>query len=78
LPGTIGFFEKDVPAAFVDASDSATKAAFSESNAAAIAALREYEKWLQTDLLPRSLRRVLAANTNVEGCAHYSEQNDAR
>ena len=52
--GTIGFFEKDVPAAFVDAKNSATRAAFSESNAAAIATLREYEKWLQTDLLPRS------------------------
>jgi uncharacterized protein (DUF885 family) len=54
LPGTIGLFEKDVPAAFVDAKDSATKAAFLESNAAAIATLREYQKWLQTDLLPRS------------------------
>jgi len=54
LPGTIGFFEKDVPAAFVDAKDSATKAAFAESNAAAITTLREYETWLKTDLLPRS------------------------
>jgi Bacterial protein of unknown function (DUF885) len=54
LPGTIGFFEKDVPAAFLDAKDSATKAAFSESNTAAIATLREYEKWLRTDLLSRS------------------------
>jgi uncharacterized protein (DUF885 family) len=54
LPGTIGFFEKDVPAAFVDAKDSKTKAAFAESNAAAIRTLREYEKWLKGDLLPRS------------------------
>jgi Bacterial protein of unknown function (DUF885) len=54
LPGTIGFFEKDVPAAFVDAKDSETKAAFAESNAAAIRTLREYEKWLKGDLLPRS------------------------
>jgi uncharacterized protein (DUF885 family) len=46
LPGTIDFFEKDVPAAFADATDTATKAAFAESNAAAIAILREYEKWL--------------------------------
>src|SRR6266567_2920027 len=54
LPGTIGFFEKDVPAAFVDAKDSETKAAFAESNAAAIRTLREYERWLKGDLLPRS------------------------
>ena len=54
LPGTISFFEKDVPSAFADASDPATKAAFAKSNAAAIATLREYEKWLKTDLLPRS------------------------
>jgi uncharacterized protein (DUF885 family) len=54
LPGTIEFFERDVPAAFVDAKDSATKAAFVESNAAAIAELHAYETWLKTDLLPRS------------------------
>jgi uncharacterized protein (DUF885 family) len=54
LPGTIGFFEKDVPAAFTDAKDAATKAAFTLSNSAAISALREYEAWLKSDLLPRS------------------------
>jgi uncharacterized protein (DUF885 family) len=54
LPGTISFFEKDVPFAFADASDPATKAAFARSNAAAIATLREYERWLKTDLLQRS------------------------
>jgi uncharacterized protein (DUF885 family) len=54
LPGTIDFFVKDVPAAFVDARDSTTKADFAEANAAAIAALRAYEDWLKSDLLPRS------------------------
>ena len=54
LPGTIDFFVKDVPAAFVDARDSTSKADFAESNAAAIAALRAYENWLKSDLLPRS------------------------
>src|SRR5258706_3052141 len=54
LPGTIGFFEKDVPSAFTDAADASAKADFAKSNAAAIALLREYEKWLKTDLLPRS------------------------
>jgi uncharacterized protein (DUF885 family) len=54
LPGTIGFFEKDVPRAFSGATDAPTKKAFAESNAAAIAALREYQTWLESDLLPRS------------------------
>ena len=54
LPGTIDFFEKDVPAAFADATDPGTKAAFAKSNAAAIKLLREYQTWLKTDLLPRS------------------------
>jgi uncharacterized protein (DUF885 family) len=54
LPGTIGFFEKDVPAAFREADDPAAKAAFAESNRAAIKTLREYEAWLRSDLLPRS------------------------
>ena len=54
LPGTIGFFEKDVPSAFADATDPAVKSAFAESNAAAIKLLREYETWLKSDLLPDS------------------------
>jgi len=54
LPGTIGFFEKDVPSAFADATDPTVKSAFAESNAAAIKQLREYENWLKSDLLPRS------------------------
>jgi Bacterial protein of unknown function (DUF885) len=53
LPGTIGFFEKDVPAAFTGATDPAVKSAFAESNAAAIKLLREYQHWLKSDLLPR-------------------------
>jgi uncharacterized protein (DUF885 family) len=54
LPGTIDFFENDVPAAFTDAKDPATKSAFAQSNAAAIATLRDYQAWLKSDLLPRS------------------------
>ncbi len=54
LPGTIDFFEHDVPAAFNDAKDAATKSQFAQSNAAAIAQLRSYQAWLKSDLLPRS------------------------
>ncbi len=54
LPGDISFFQHDVPDAFADAKDPAAKAAFSQSNAAVIAALSDYEKWLKSDVLPRS------------------------
>ena len=54
LPDIIGFFEKDVPEAFSDAKDAATIAEFHKTNAAVIAALRDYEQWVKTDVLPRS------------------------
>ncbi|HUN83385.1 MAG TPA: DUF885 domain-containing protein [Terracidiphilus sp.] len=54
LPGIIRFFEHDVPAAFKDATDPALKTEFAQTNAAVIAALKDYLEWLKTDLLPRS------------------------
>jgi uncharacterized protein (DUF885 family) len=54
LPGTIEFFRKDVPAAFPDVKDSKLLAQFMASNAATIAALRDYQSFLQKDLLPVS------------------------
>ncbi len=54
LPDIISFFENDVPSAFTDAKDQATIDEFHKTNAAVIAALRDYENWLKTDLLPRS------------------------
>ncbi|QNI31033.1 DUF885 domain-containing protein [Alloacidobacterium dinghuense] len=54
LPGIISFFESDVPEAFKDATDPATKAEFKKTNAGVIAALKSYESWLKQDLLPRS------------------------
>jgi uncharacterized protein (DUF885 family) len=54
LPGIVDFFEHDVPSAFADAQDTALKAEFAQTNAAAIVALKSYLDWLKTDLLPRS------------------------
>jgi len=54
IPDIIGFFQKDVPEAFEDATDPQVKADFARSNAAVIAALSDYEKWMKADLLPRS------------------------
>jgi uncharacterized protein (DUF885 family) len=54
LPGIISFFETDVPAAFADATDATLKSDFARSNATVIAALRDYQSWVKSDLLPRS------------------------
>ena len=54
LPGNIAFFEKDVPKAFEAVKDPALLVEFRESNAAVIAALREYQAWLTNSLLPES------------------------
>jgi uncharacterized protein (DUF885 family) len=54
LPGIIGFFQHDVPAAFPDAHDPAVKAEFVQTNAAVVTALQSYLTWLKSDLLPRS------------------------
>jgi uncharacterized protein (DUF885 family) len=54
IGGLISFFQKDVPAAFAEATDANAKAAFARSNAAVIEALNSYAVWLKSDLLPRS------------------------
>ncbi len=54
IGGIVSFFQNDVPAAFVDARDPATRAAFATSNTAVIAALNSYSAWMKADLLPRS------------------------
>jgi uncharacterized protein (DUF885 family) len=54
IDGIVSFFQSDVPAAFLDATDPATKAAFAKSNAAVIEALKSYAAWMRSDLLLRS------------------------
>lgn len=54
LPDIISFFENDVPSAFSDAKDPATIAEFHKTNDAVIVALKDYEQWVKTDVLPRS------------------------
>ncbi len=54
LPDDIGFFERDVPQAFTGATDPALKAEFAQSNAAVVAALKDYLSWLKSNLLARS------------------------
>jgi uncharacterized protein (DUF885 family) len=54
LPGTIDFFEHDVPEAFADVKQPALQAQLRRSNAAVIGALRHYQDWLTRQVLPRS------------------------
>ncbi|MBI3716185.1 MAG: DUF885 domain-containing protein [Betaproteobacteria bacterium] len=75
VDGNISFFRDDVPAAFEEVKDKALLAKFAKSNAAVIAALGEYKKFLQNDLLPKSkgsfawgaetYAKALAANEDV-------------
>ena len=54
LPGTIDFFAHDLPQAFASVTDATLQARFRSANGVVIAALKRYQSWLQTQLLPRS------------------------
>lgn len=54
IDGDVSFFERDVPAAFADATDKDAKAEFAKTNAAVIDALKRYGAWMKSDLLARS------------------------
>ncbi len=54
LDGNRGFFQEAVPEAFKEVKDKALLAEFKTANDAVIAALADYKKWLQSDLLKRS------------------------
>jgi uncharacterized protein (DUF885 family) len=54
LPGNIDFFQVTLPEAFKSVNDTALVTEFTRVNDAAIAELKNYQSWLQKDLLPRS------------------------
>jgi hypothetical protein len=54
LPGIISFFQSDLPQAFTAADDQDVQARFAAVNGQVIAALKSYQHWLQTQVLPRS------------------------
>jgi uncharacterized protein (DUF885 family) len=54
LPGNIDFFKNDVPAAFKDVKDPQLLADFNSANAGVVAALQDYEKYLNQSVLPQS------------------------
>ena len=54
LPGIVGFFQNDVPAAFKDVHEEALLAEFKTANQGVIDALNAYRAFLKDELLPRS------------------------
>ena len=76
MDGNRGFFETAVASAFPTVTDKALLAEFKQANDAVIAAMADYKKWLQDDLLKRSngnfaigeetYRRKLAADEMIE------------
>ena len=76
LPGIVSFFEKDVPQAFHAVKDEALLAEFKRTNGEVIRALQEYEKWLRTDLLPRSNGDFRIGAENYRKKVLYDEMVD--
>jgi uncharacterized protein (DUF885 family) len=76
LPGIAGFFEKDVPLAFAEVKDPGLNAEFQKTNAAVIAALKNYETWLKSDLLAKSNGDFRIGAENFSKKLQYDEMVD--
>jgi uncharacterized protein (DUF885 family) len=76
LPGIQRFFLSDVPAAFVTVKEEDLLAQFKRSNAGAIEALKSYENWLRTDLLPQSNGDFRIGAENYQKKLMYDEMVD--
>jgi len=76
LPGIVSFFQKDVPQAFHAVKDQALLAEFKSANDAVIAALENYQEWLQSDLLPRSNGDFRIGEANYRKKLLYDEMVD--
>ena len=76
LPGIVSFFESDVPKAFDQVKDQALNDDFRKANAAVVAELKAYEKWLKTDLLARSKGDFRIGAENYRKKLAYDEMVD--
>lgn len=73
LPGIISFFETAVPEAFVAAKDATLKNEFKETNAKTIAELKDYQKFLQDVVLPKSVEKFAIGKDNYQKKLLYDE-----
>lgn len=76
LPGNIDFFQNTVTDAFKDVKNAALQAEFKRANDGAIAALKEYQTFLQKDLLPRSRGAFAIGAENYRLKLLYDEMVD--
>lgn len=76
LPGIAAFFENDVPLAFQKVTDAKLLAEFHETNNAVIAALKDYETFLRTDVLARSNGDFRLGTGNYAKKLAYEEMVD--
>lgn len=77
LPGIIGFFQKDVPAAFTEVKDPQLLDEFHVSNQALITALEKYQDFLKEDLLPVSRGDFRIGAENYRKKLQYDEMVNA-
>lgn len=76
LPGNESFIANDVPAAFTEVKDPNLVREFHQTNNAVIDALKQYEGWLKTDLLPRSHGDFRIGADNFHKKVMYDEMVD--
>src|SRR5713226_3654784 len=76
LPGNIDFFQNTVTDAFKELKNSALRNEFKRANDGAIAALKEYQTFLQKDLLPRSRGAFAIGAENYRLKLLYDEMVD--
>lgn len=76
LPGIIGFFQTDVPAAFSGVKEGPVKAEFAQSNAAVVEALKQYENWLKAEVISRSNGDFRIGASNFSKKLQYEEMVD--
>jgi uncharacterized protein (DUF885 family) len=76
LPGIVGFFQSDVPAAFQKVTDRILLAEFHASNQAVIDALNQYQKFLKDSLLPHSNGDFRIGAENYKAKLSYDEMVD--
>ena len=76
LPGIVGFFQNDVPAAFRMVSDAPLVAEFQKTNRAVIDSLNAYQAYLKNDLLPRSRGDFRIGAENYRRKLLYDEMVD--
>ncbi len=76
LPGIVDFFEHDVPLAFTEVKDAKLLDEFHKTNGAVMAALKDYEKFLRDEMLPKSNGDFRLGAENFSKKLQYEEMVD--